>query len=160
MFLYSHVPVLRCLLLSVPSYCFRKYEMSLFVSFESDDVFFPSWDIFWKMSLFVNPILRDHSGKRCHNPLWCRDRPMYNSRFLRLGSLLSRLIPSLNLLISISCLLNCYLVEKIMNSLYYSLLFLFRFLSRNKYSCFVLLLSLLVPSPLVYFYFFLMIFLF
>ena len=160
MSLYLNVPLPKCLLSFISSYCFRKCEISLSVSSESGDVLFPSWDIFWEMSSFVNLILRDRFGGRCHNPLWCKDRPICNSRFPESGSLSSRLIPFPNFLVDINCLLNCYLVEKIINSLYYFLLSLFEFSNRNRYSCFILFLNLLIPSLLVCFHFFLMVFLF
>ena len=113
-----------------------------------------------KMSSFVNLILRGHSGGRCHSLPRCRDRPMCNSRFLGSGSLLPRPIPSLNVLIDISCLLNYYLIKRTINSLHYSFSSLFEFSGHDKYLCFVLSLSSSISSLLTYFRFFLMVFLF
>ena len=123
-------------------------------------VFFPSWDIFRKMSSFVSLILRGHSGEHCHSLLWCKDRPMCNSRFLGSGFLSPRPIPFPNALVGISCLWNCYLVGKTMNSPHYPLLLLFGFSSRGRCPCFVLFFDSLVLFSPVCFHSFLMIFLF
>ena len=125
-----------------------------------DSVFFPFWNIFWKTSSFVSLILRGHSGGHCHNLRWCRDRPMYNSRFLESGFLSSHLIPFPNVLVGISCLLNCYPVGKTMNSSHYPLLLLFGFSDRDRCPCFVLFLDSLVLFSPVCSRSFLMIFLF
>ena len=70
-----------------------------------------------KMFLFVNLILRNHSGEHCRSPLWYKDRPKCNSRFLESGFPSSHLILSPNVLADISCSLNCYLVEMTTGSL-------------------------------------------
>ena len=158
MSLYSLYSSSRCFFLSISFYCFRKYETFFFVlpkvvvsssSFETS---------LRETSLFVSLILRSRSVKYCRNPLRYRDRPKYNSHFLRSSSLSPRLISSFNVLTNINCLLNCYLIEKIMNSLHYFLLLLFEFPNLDKCSFFVLSLNLLISFPLTYSRSFLMIF--
>ena len=68
-------------------------------------------------SPFVSLIPRGYFKGCCHNPQLCRDRLKCNSHFRGSSSPSPRPIPSLNVLTSISCLLNCYLVEKLIDSL-------------------------------------------
>ena len=104
-------------------YYFRKYKMSFFIFLKMIVSSFLLKTSFEKMSLFVSLILYGHSGKHCRSPLLRRDRSRCNSYFSRSGSLLSRPIPSPSILTSISCSLNCYLVEKMTGSLQWGVIY-------------------------------------
>ena len=91
---------------------------------------------FEQTSSFVSLILRGYSEGCCRNLSQYRDRLECNSHSRGSSSLLSHLISFSNVLTSINCLLNCYSVEKLIDSPYYPPLE-FEFLGRNKYSCFV-----------------------
>ena len=128
MFLLQDVP-----LSSIPSYCLRKYESSSFVlpkvvvssfpfgtsSFVLPKVVVSSFSFGTsprKTSPFVSLILRGRFGGYCRSSLRCKDRPKCNSHFPGSGSPPPRPIPSPNVLANINCLLNCYLVEKMVSS--------------------------------------------
>ena len=116
MSLYPHAPPPRCSLLLISFYCFRKYETSSFVLPKVVVSLFPFGTSSRRISPFVSPILRGRSGGYCRSPLRCKDRPKCNSHFPRSSSPPLRPIPFPNVLADISCLLNCYLVEKMVSS--------------------------------------------
>ena len=94
----------RCLLLIFP-----ELEVSSFLLGLSFGQTFP----------FVSLIPRDHSEGYCYNLQLYRDRSKCNSHFRESSSFLSYSILFLNVLTDISYLLNCYLIEKLIDSLYY-----------------------------------------
>ena len=137
MFLYPYVPPLRCSFLSISSYCFRKYETSSFILSKVVMSSFSFKTSSRKTSPFVSLILHSCSGGYYRNLPRYKDRSKCNSHFLKLDSLSPRSISFLNVLTDISCLLNCYLVEKMVSSLHYPLLSLFEFPDHDRCSFFV-----------------------
>ena len=69
------------------------------------------------MSRFVGLISRNHFRGHYRNPSRCKDRLKCNSHFRGSDSLSLHLIPLFSILTSISCSLNCYPVEMMIDSL-------------------------------------------